>query len=148
MFLILCSGERVARGRKMFCFKSEPRYLYIPALSSFCNFFSSEHTFSFLSSWYSYALAGLFFFEQIALGGDVGMGEPPQIKTSVFCLAVASTLSNDIGIIIDLPRRKDNTFRIDKISARLKTKRERKKTQNFMQLCNASVPSFLIRPVV
>ena len=137
MFLILCSGERVARGRKMFCFKSGPRYLYTPALSSFCNFFSSEHTFSFLSSWYSYALAGLFFFEQIALGGDVGMGEPPQIKTSVFCLAVASTLSNDIGIIIDLPRRKDNTFRIDKISARLKTKRERKKTQNFMQLCNA-----------
>ena len=66
MFLILCSGERVARGRKMFCFRSGPRYLYTPALSSFCNFFSSEHTFSFLSSWYSYALAGLFFFEQIA----------------------------------------------------------------------------------
>lgn len=64
-----------------------------PALSSLCNFFSSEHTSSFLPSWYFYALAGLFF-EQIALGGDVGMGEPPQIKTSVFCLTVASTLSN------------------------------------------------------
>ena len=68
------------------------------------------------------------------MGGDVGMGEPPQIKTSVFCLAVASTLSNDIGIIIDLPRRKDNTFRIDKISARLKTKRERKKTDRTVHL--------------
>ena len=53
--------ERVAGRRKMFCFTSGPCYLCTPALSSFCNFFPSEHTSSFLSFWYFYALAALFF---------------------------------------------------------------------------------------
>ena len=133
----------------MFCFTSGPCYLCTPALSSFCNFFPSEHTSSFLSFWYFYALAALFF-EQIALGGDVGMGEPPQIKTSVFCLTVASTLSNMTQTSLQICRE-ERTTRSVLIRFQQDSKqkgKERKKTQNLRQLCIASVPSFLIRPVV